>query len=196
MSVAANSFPQRYASMAKRPLKVFRTDAGFQDAYVAATSQKAALEAWGARTNLFASGLAELVTDPKLTKAPLAQPGIVIRTSRGTAAQHLAAAGNTKKPAVRKGRAQAPIEEEPAPPKPKKPVPRPSRAKLDRAEAALAKKEQVVAGELAAIDETMNRLRRERDALRSKRDGEIRKLEDRRDAEDEAYRSALNAWDG
>lgn len=33
--------------MAKRPLKVFRTAIGFHDAYVAATSRKAALEAWG-----------------------------------------------------------------------------------------------------------------------------------------------------
>ena len=30
-------------------LKVFRTSIGFHDAYVAAPSRKAALEAWGAR---------------------------------------------------------------------------------------------------------------------------------------------------
>lgn len=65
-------------------LKVFRTPIGFHDAYVAAPSQKAALEAWGSDTNLFAAGIAELITDPKLTKEPLARPGRVIRKLRGT----------------------------------------------------------------------------------------------------------------
>ena len=50
---------------------------------------KAALEAWGTDANLFARGLAEFVTDPRLTKEPLAKPGQVIKRARGTAAQHL-----------------------------------------------------------------------------------------------------------
>jgi len=72
-------------------IKVFRTPIGFHDAYVAAPSQKAALEAWGADANLFARGVAEVVTDPKLTKAPLERPGEIIRVSRGTADEHAAA---------------------------------------------------------------------------------------------------------
>ena len=60
--------------MAKmRALKVFRTPVGFHDAYVAATSQKAALEAWGTNHNLFARGEAELVEDPDLTAEPLSE---------------------------------------------------------------------------------------------------------------------------
>jgi len=55
-----------------RALKVFRTAIGFHDAYVAAPTMKAALAAWGAERNLFASGRAERVTDPKLTRAALA----------------------------------------------------------------------------------------------------------------------------
>lgn len=51
-----------------RRLKVFWTPIGFHDAYVAAASQKAALEAWGSDSNLFAAGLAEMVTDAKLTR--------------------------------------------------------------------------------------------------------------------------------
>lgn len=51
-------------------LKVFRTPAGFHDAYVAAPSQKAALKAWGSEADLFARGIAEKVTDPKLMEAP------------------------------------------------------------------------------------------------------------------------------
>ena len=69
--------------MAKKPerkqkLKVFRTPIGFHDAYVAAPSQKAALEAWGADGNLFAQGIAEQVTDQKLMDEQLASPGEVI----------------------------------------------------------------------------------------------------------------------
>lgn len=140
--------------MAKRPLKVFRTAAGFQDAYVAATSQKAALEAWGSKTNLFAGGLAELVTDPKLTKAALAQPGVVIRVARGTAAQHLAAAGKQKAPAgkARVDDAAELEEEKAAPPKPKRRKPKPRRAAFERAEAALEKARKTHADALVAID--------------------------------------------
>lgn len=74
-----------------RKLKVFRTAAGFHDAYVAAPSQKAALEAWGSDTNLFGLGMAELVTDEALTRAPLETPGKIIKVARGTADDHYAA---------------------------------------------------------------------------------------------------------
>ena len=70
-----------------RKLKVFRTPTGFHDAYVAAPSRKAALEAWGADADLFARGVAEQVTDPKLTAAPLERPGEVIKLSRIGAAR-------------------------------------------------------------------------------------------------------------
>jgi hypothetical protein len=36
-------------------LKVFRTPIGFHDAYIAAPSQKAALEAWGSDKDIFSS---------------------------------------------------------------------------------------------------------------------------------------------
>jgi hypothetical protein len=79
-----------------KKLKVFRTPIGFHDAYVAAPSMKAALEAWGSSTNLFSQGAAELVTDPKLTKAPLARPGEVVRVPRGSEGEHFKALGRTK----------------------------------------------------------------------------------------------------
>jgi hypothetical protein len=75
----------------KQTLKVYRTPIGFHDAFVAAPSQKAALEAWGASTDLFARGLAETVTDAALTKAPLATPGKVVKVSRGSRAEQLRA---------------------------------------------------------------------------------------------------------
>src|SRR5688572_7597704 len=72
-------------------LKVFRTPIGFHDAYVAAPSQKAAIEAWGSDRDLFARGEAELVSDPKLAAEPLANPGKVIKRLRGTAKEQIAA---------------------------------------------------------------------------------------------------------
>lgn len=111
-------------------LKVYRTVAGFADAYVAASSQKAALAAWGSDKDLFARGLAEIVTDPALTAAPLAAPGTVIRRSRGTAAEQLAALPYT--PARAAPKPSAP---------PARRTPKPDRAALDAAEAALEQAE-------------------------------------------------------
>src|SRR6187401_1665332 len=74
----------------KQKLKVFRTPIGFHDAYVAAPSQKAALDAWGADSNIFAQGIAEQVTDPRLMEEPLANPGKVIKRVRGSTDEHFA----------------------------------------------------------------------------------------------------------
>lgn len=92
-----------------RQLKVFRTMAGFHDAYVAAPSRTAALRAWGATTDLFAMDAAEEVTDPRLMKEALKEPGVVVRKSRGSDAEHMAAAGpNAKiKAKVKAARGQA-----------------------------------------------------------------------------------------
>src|SRR5687768_4472344 len=110
-----------------KKLKVFRTPIGFHDAFVAAPSQKAALEAWGSDSNLFAAGVAEVVTDPKLMKEPLARPGEVVRRLRGSADEQVAALGSKKKtnrplpqPSPARGRGG------------KKKAPRPSRAAVDK----------------------------------------------------------------
>jgi hypothetical protein len=110
-------------------LKVFRTSVGFHDAYVAAPSQKAALEAWGSETNLFSAGMAEVVTDPKLTKEALARPGEVIRKSRGSNDEHVRALGKIKK---QKKEAGSRIQSEMT--KKKK---TPSRAGVEKAQAAV-----------------------------------------------------------
>ena len=184
--------------MAKRPLKVFRTSAGFQDAYVAVTSRKAALEAWGARTDLFASGIAEQVTDPKLTKAALAQPGKVIRLSKGTAAQHLAAAGKGRK--ATESKPSRTLDEDAANVAPSKPEPRkrkqpkPSRRKLKRADAELDRRTDEFAGAIKALDREIDALRKKRDNLRHERDHTLKRLGDRRDVDEDAYRVALEDW--
>jgi hypothetical protein len=114
----------------KGKLKVFRTPIGFHDAYVAAPSQKAALEAWGAEGNLFAQGIAEQVTDPALMEEPLGRPGEIIRKVRGSADEHFAALDRVAK---RKDKAEAKAPKKPAAPKVKKP----SRDDLDAAEEAI-----------------------------------------------------------
>lgn len=132
--------------MARRTkLKVFRTPIGFHDAYVAAPSQKAALEAWGSNADLFARGSAELVTDDDLTREPLAHPGTVIKRLRGSPEDHIAALPKNRPRSRKKDTApddaqtrvrSAPGKRStPRPPTP--PPPRPSRAGLDRSEKAL-----------------------------------------------------------
>ena len=67
-----------------RRLKVFRAHLGFYDSVIAAPSQKAALEAWGAGKSEFAHGFAEVTDDPKAVTAALAEPGIVLRRPFGS----------------------------------------------------------------------------------------------------------------
>lgn len=173
-----------------RALKVFRTAIGFHDAYVATPTKKAALEAWGAARDLFASGRAELVTDPKLTRAPLADPGKVIKVLRGNAAEQFAALETASQTAPRrKPRAAATA-------KPSRRKPRPSRTALDRAEQALAAAE---AKHDRALDEIARReaeLRDRRRALQHKRDTELDALRAKADRAREAYDDAMRDWRG
>jgi colicin import membrane protein len=67
-----------------RKLKTFTTSAGFFDLAVAAPSMKAALDAWGARSNLFQHGFAKVSEDPKIVAATMAHPGVVLRRPVGS----------------------------------------------------------------------------------------------------------------
>ena len=57
---------------------------GFFDQAIAAPSMKAALEAWGADSNLFHQGAAKESHDPDVIAATLAKPGVVLRRPVGT----------------------------------------------------------------------------------------------------------------
>jgi len=172
-----------------RALKVFRTAIGFHDAYVATPTKKAALEAWGAGRDLFASGRAELVTDAALTKAPLANPGKVVKVLRGSAAEQFAALDKAPK---RKAR-PAPAADPARSPKPR---PRPSRAALDRAENALNAAEARFDRALEAIEKQESALRDRRRALERKRDAELDVLRGKGDRAQEAYDDAMRDWRG
>jgi len=174
----------------KQKLKVFRTAIGFHDAYVAAPSQKAALEAWGAEANIFAQGIAEEVTDPKLMEEPLARPGEVIKRVRGTHEEHVAALGkNAPRPKAKTKDADAPKAKS-------KPGPKPSRAELDAAEEALEKAGKKQRKALAKIDEQIQKLERERRDLQRKQEREHDKLEEEVDRARSAYQRAMRAWEG
>lgn len=150
-----------------RRLKVFRTNAGFYDAYIAAPSRLAALAAWGAKGDLFAREAAEEVTDASLTAEPLAHPGEVICKPRGSFES--VAVATAARPRRK----------------------RPSRSALDKVEAALTDFENRAAAELASMREREEALARERAELEKRQRAERETLVKRRDREKEKYAAAV-----
>ena len=74
-----------------RKLRTYQTSLGFFDLAIAAPSMKAALEAWGADSNLFHQGAAKESDDADLIAATMAKPGVVLRRpvgSDGSFAEH------------------------------------------------------------------------------------------------------------
>src|SRR5688572_2902544 len=67
-----------------RKLKTYQTSVGFFDLAIAAPSMKAALEAWGSKSNLFHQGFAKEVDDPNVVAAAMAKPGIILRRPVGS----------------------------------------------------------------------------------------------------------------
>lgn len=180
--------------MARAPkLKVFRLPIGFHDAYVAAPSQKAAIEAWGSDTDVFRRGQAEQITDPALARGPLERPGEVIKRLRGTAAEQLAALGDEPEPR-RGGGAPGPTRPKPA--KNTKPRPKPSRGRIEEAETALAAADRKHSAERKALAEREAALARERRALESKQGKERERLQARLEKAEDAYRDAIRRWRG
>jgi hypothetical protein len=67
-----------------RKLKVFQTSLGFFDLAIAAPSMKAALEAWGADSNLFHQGVASEANDQAVIAAAMSKPGVILRRPVGS----------------------------------------------------------------------------------------------------------------
>lgn len=119
--------------MARKP-KVFAARVGFFDTVVAAASQKAALEAWGAERNWFAEGLAAPTDEAKALQAATDSPGVVLRRPAGSDAAYAREAAAAAPPGLaitnrKKGKTGkvAPATKPP-----------PDRSRLDAAESALA----------------------------------------------------------
>ena len=160
---------------APRKLKVFQAQIGFYDTVVAASSQPAALRAWGMRQDLFASGHAKLAEDPQAIEAARAHPETPLKRAVGsTDAFALEAAHLPDVPAARGRRKVASPGTIKAPPnatpavratasksKPK-PKPKPDRGRLEAAEAKLQaveadrrEEEAAFARRLASLEEEM-----------------------------------------
>jgi hypothetical protein len=67
-----------------RKLKTYQTALGFFEQAIAAPSMKAALEAWGADSNLFHQGVAKESHDPDVIAATMARPGVVLMRPVGS----------------------------------------------------------------------------------------------------------------
>ena len=191
-------------------LKVYRTVAGFHDAYVAAPSQKAALEAWGSDRDLFARGIAEQVTDPALTAEPLTAPGTVVKRSRGTTAEQIAALpdpqpdtperdastgkARAKPPLPGSAKAKSKAPSTPKPPPRAKPHPKPSGTALDAAEETLATVKADYAGRERALAAREAALTRERRAFDRDRAAALDAAQTARDDAQARYDAALRTW--
>jgi hypothetical protein len=167
---------------AQQKLKVYRTPIGFHDAYVAAPSQKAALQVWGSDSDLFAQNLAEQVTDPDLMKEALAHPGEIIRKLRGTADEQVEALGSEAAKKVAK--------------RPANSKPKPSRAALAQAERKVQELKcrqvdevEALKGELAALEHKL------KDAERA-HVVELKAAEGQLQDQAARYEQALRAWEG
>ena len=140
--------------MARQP-KVFGARIGFFDTVVAAPSQKAALEAWGAERNWFAEGLAAPTDDAEAVKAATAAPGVVLRRPAGSTAAYTKDAAAAAPPGLSAGKARMSKGKSGKAPPPKPP---PDRSKLDAAEQAVSNFER-------ERDRDRRDLRRRREAL-------------------------------
>jgi hypothetical protein len=151
---------------------------GLNQWIVAAPNQKAALEAFGVHQNLFAQGLADLTRDETLVAAANAQPGVPLRRPKkgGT---FTAAEGGSDWAEALKATAKGPAARKP-----------PSRARLDRARAALeAAREDgefTLAGLEAAVESAKKRLAAGQESV----EAAVAKAEAAVEAAQEAYRKA------
>jgi hypothetical protein len=163
----------------QQKLKVYRTPIGFHDAYVAAPSQKAALEAWGSDSDLFAQKIAEQVTDPDLMDEALAYPGKIIRKLRGTTAEQVEALGvdaakeNAKRPAKSKAK--------------------PSRAALDRAEREVQEIKQRQDDEMRLLKAELASLQKKVDLAERTHAQQLKTAERRVEDEAGLYERALSS---
>ena len=135
--------------MAKPRLKVFHTQMGFVEVVVAAPSQTAALEAWGARQNLFAEKMAGITDEAAAVEAALAKPGVVLRRAIGSKDRFAETAALPVSPDAPAPKSKAAAKKAPPPP---------DRSALTAAEAALARIDREAEAAMSEIAEARKRL--------------------------------------
>ena len=142
-------------------LKTFVVESGFYELAVAATSQKAALEAWGMSQNAFAQGFARQSKEADIVAAAEAAPGTVLRRPLGGKGPF-------------KAKPEAPrVKATPKKARKRKKAPdarriRAAQAALDRAEAAHTARLEKLRKQRDAIDEAVAKAEDEWDAMREK----------------------------
>jgi len=126
--------------MAKK-LKTYETSLGFFDLAIAAPSMKAALEAWGADSNLFHQGAAKQSEDPDVVAATMAKPGVMLKRpvgSNGPFKEHAELPTNLGDATARPSKAAR----KPAGRKPKKTSSRPADKAAEQKDAVAYEREQ------------------------------------------------------
>lgn len=151
--------------MAKAPtrrLKVFQAQFGFYDSVVAASSQAAALRAWGVHQNLFADGRAKIAENDKAIEAALAHPEVPLRRAVGSTDPFVLEPTSLPKvpDAPKRPAAKPSAKAKPAAP----PRPPPDRSALDTAEVNLRKLDEARKREEADFRRRQADLEAERDA--------------------------------
>jgi len=135
-----------------------------------------------------------MVTDPALTAEPLAQPGTVIRRSRGTAAEQIAALPPTPPRRAAPSAAGKAVKAEPSKAAPREP--KPDRTALAAAEHALSEVEARHRSEERALRAEEVTLAKRRRTMEREQADEREILEAQRAAEADAYNRAMRRWRG
>ncbi len=151
--------------MPTRKLKVFQAQFGFYDSVVAASSQAAALRAWGTKQNLFASGDAKPTADEAAIAAALEHPETPLRRAVGSDEPFQLEAASLPKIPEAPGRApvKSTAKSKPATP----PKPPADRGALDVAEAALLQLDHARKDEGADLRRRQDELDRARSAAQA-----------------------------
>jgi hypothetical protein len=169
-------------------LKVFRATLGFFETVVAVPSKKAALEAWGAHQDLFATGAASPAEEGAAAAAAQARPGVVLRRPIGSSAafEEQAGVGGLKLPPAKAPKSSKPSRTA----KPKAEPPPPDRSALNAAEKTLADRQRRYRIAREALDERRRALEQEAEALRDAFEADRERLEAARRKAEAAYRKA------
>lgn len=164
--------------MARGRLRTYTAEIdGLNQWIVAAPNQKAALEAFGVHQNLFAQGLADLTRDEALIEAANAQPGVPLK--RPKKGGEFTAAGGSDWSEALKATERAPKARRP-----------PSRARLDRARAALATAREDGDRTLADLEAAVESARKRLAVGQERVEKAVARAEAAVEAAEEAYRRA------
>lgn len=168
-----------------RKLKTYVTSLGFFDQAIAAPSMKAALQAWGAESNLFHQGAARESDDPAVIAATMEKPGVLLKRPVGSSGAYKEHAELPKDVGDDGGRRNAARQH-----KPPKAAKRPAGDKAADRKAALAyereqkQRERDRAREEAAQEkkrrrrqEAVDKAKRALDAARGRHEGAVSDLQ-------------------